>query len=214
MQRQTQQPKKWIGRPSPAMVVAVVALVCALTGTAWAALGKNSVGSRQLKAKAVTTGKIANSAVNGAKVANGSLSGADINVGALGTVPKATSADSAGNSNTVGGHSASCPGNTILIRGICFDARSNPPVSSQKEAADACAAKGGWLPSPMDLYAVRNSLNLGTGIGSDEQFTSVVYANTNGSNYRTITVDGTGRITEHQTENEPAQYTCVYPLVR
>lgn len=41
-------------RPSPAMVVALVALVCALTGTAWAALGKNSVGTKQLKSNAVT----------------------------------------------------------------------------------------------------------------------------------------------------------------
>ena len=57
------------GRPSPAMVVAVVALVAALSGSAYAALGKNSVGTRQLKAKAVTAGKIANNAVTSAKVA-------------------------------------------------------------------------------------------------------------------------------------------------
>src|ERR1700710_1588746 len=118
MRKQTKEDKKTISAPSPALVIALIALVCALTGTAWAALGKNSVGSRQLKAKAVTTGKIANGAVNGAKVANGSLSGADINVDALGVVPKAASADSATNAATVGGHSASCPPATILIRGI------------------------------------------------------------------------------------------------
>ncbi len=42
--------------PSPAMVVGIIALIVALTGTAFAGgfkLGKNSVGSRQLKAKAV-----------------------------------------------------------------------------------------------------------------------------------------------------------------
>ncbi len=214
MQRQTQQDKKWIGRPSPALVIAVIALICALSGTAWAALGKNSVGSRQLKAKAVTTGKIANGAVNAAKVANGSLSGADINVAALGTVPKAASADSAGNANTVGGHSAACPGGTVLIRGICFDAAPNAAVPNQGQAADACAAKGGWLPAPMELYSTRGVLNLGSGSGPEEQFTNVVYANTNGVNYRTVTVDGTGRIAEHQTENDPAQYICAYALVR
>jgi hypothetical protein len=214
MQRNTQQDKKSIGRPSAALVIAIVALICALTGTAWAALGKNSVGSRQLKAKAVTTGKIANGAINGAKVANGSLSGADINVGALGTVPKAASADSAGNAATLGGHSAACPAATILIRGICFDSHANAAVQNQAEAADGCAAKGGWLPAPMDLYTVRGVLNLGTGTGSEEQFTNEVYANTNGVNYRTVTVDGNGRIAEHQTENDPAQYTCAYALVR
>jgi hypothetical protein len=64
-------------RPSPALIVAIVALVVSLTGTAWAGLtlGKNSVGSRQLRSKSVTTGKIANNAVTGAKVAKESLTG-------------------------------------------------------------------------------------------------------------------------------------------
>ena len=34
-----------IKRPRPAMVIAVIALIIALTGTAFAALGKNTVGS-------------------------------------------------------------------------------------------------------------------------------------------------------------------------
>src|SRR5262245_44483155 len=104
---------KGVGRPSPSMIIAMIALIGVLSGSAVAASGvleKNSVGSRQLKAKAVTTGKIANNAVNGAKVANGSLTGEDINIGALGTVRSADKAAEAGNSNTVGGHAADCPG--------------------------------------------------------------------------------------------------------
>src|SRR3954454_7238636 len=124
------------------MIVALIALVAALSGTAYAALGKNSVGTRQLKSKAVTSGKIANNAVTSAKVAKGSLTGEDINVNALGTVPTATSAASAGNAGTVGGHFAACPGGTPLIRGACFDAAPNPAAPNLKAAADACAAKG------------------------------------------------------------------------
>jgi hypothetical protein len=47
--------------PSPALVVAVVALVIALGGISYAAfvLPKNSVGTRQLRNKAVTPAKIA-----------------------------------------------------------------------------------------------------------------------------------------------------------
>jgi hypothetical protein len=206
--------RKWVGKPSPALVVAVIALIAALTGTAWAALGKNSVGSRQLKAKAVTTGKIANNAVNGAKVANQSLSGEDINLNALGTVPAATSAASAGNSNTVGGHSASCPANTTLIRGLCFDSASNPVVNTVKEAADACAAKGGYLPTPMELYSVRGVINLGSGVGTDKQFTDSYYAEPGGGHYFTVTVDGTGTITQQGIEGAPSRYICAYPLVR
>jgi hypothetical protein len=211
---QEKQAKKSFGRPSPAMVVAIIALICALTGTAYAALGKNTVGTRQLKSKAVTTGKIANNAVNGAKVAKNSLSGEDINLAALGTVPAATSAASAANANTLGGHSAACPPATTLIRGLCFDTASNPAVNSVKAAADACAAKGGYLPTPMELYSTRGVLNLGTGIGSDKQFTDTYYGNTAGTNYRTVTVDGTGAIAEQEVEGSPSRYTCAYALVR
>jgi hypothetical protein len=182
------------------------------TAIAAGTLGRNSVGARQLKAKSVTTGKVANNAINGAKVANGSLSGADINVGALGTVPSAISAQSAGNANTVAGYTAGCPSGTIFIRGLCFDSAANPVAPTQVAATEACAAKGGWLPSPMDLIAARSVLNLGSGVGVDHQYTNEVYANTAGSNYSTVVVDGTGAITEKGIE-QPSRYTCVYDLV-
>jgi hypothetical protein len=195
------------------MVIAVIALICALSGTAYAALGKNSVGSRQLKAKSVSTGKIANNAITAAKVADGSLTGQDINVGALGTVPQAANAANAGNANTVSGHAAACPAASTLIRGLCFDSTSNAPAPSLQAAAEACAAKGGYLPTPMELYSTRGVLNLGTGVGSDHQYTDTVYSNTSGGNYRTIVIDGTGAVTE-QAPSSPSRYICVYQLVR
>lgn len=86
-------------RPSPAMVVACLALTVALGGTSVAAiqaLPRNSVGAKQLKRNAVTGPKIKANAVTGAKVANNSLTGADINEARLGTVPSATNATTAG----------------------------------------------------------------------------------------------------------------------
>jgi hypothetical protein len=195
------------------MVVAIIALVLALCGSAFAALGKNSIGTRQLKSKAVTTGKIANNAVNATKVADHSLTGADINIGALGTVPRATSADTAGNASTVGGHSASCPGSTVLLRGICFDSSPGPLAGSVQAAADACAAKGGYLPTPLALYTTRGVINLGSGIGTDHTYTDSFYGNTTGGSYRTIVIDGTGALSEQET-NGAAHYVCAYPLVR
>jgi len=203
-----------LGRPSPAMVVAVIALVAALSGSAYAALGKSSVGSRQLKSKAVTTGKIANNAITSVKVAKGSLTGEDINVGALGTVPSAANAASAGNANTVGGHAASCPGATTLIRGTCFDAAPNSAAPNLKSAADACATRGGFLPSVMALYSTRQVLNLGTGVGDDHMFTDSYYSAVGtGSNYTTVVIDGTGRISE-QSVDSPSKFICAYALVR
>lgn len=73
-------------RPSPAMVVAVIALIAGVSGGAYAALSKNSVGSKQLKKGAVKTVDIKNDAVTGKKV----------NESSLGEVPSAASANSFG----------------------------------------------------------------------------------------------------------------------
>jgi len=58
-------------RPSPALVIALLALVVSLSGTAYAAvqLPKSSVGAKQLKKNAVTVKKIKNGAVTLDKLA-------------------------------------------------------------------------------------------------------------------------------------------------
>jgi hypothetical protein len=84
-------------RPSPAMVVALLALFIALAGTGYAAtqLPANSVGPKQLKKNAVERVKLKNNAVNGAKVLDNSLNGQDIKESALTKVPSAALADTA-----------------------------------------------------------------------------------------------------------------------
>jgi hypothetical protein len=71
--------------PSPAVVLACVALVVALGGVSYAAgvLPKNSVGAAQLKKHAVTGAKLDKNAVSGGKVKNGSLMAADFKAGQL-----------------------------------------------------------------------------------------------------------------------------------
>jgi hypothetical protein len=90
-------------RPSPAMIVACIALIVALGGTAWA-IAANSVGTTELKNGAVTKPKLAANAVGTGKVIDNSLTGADLNKSKLGKVPSAASADnatSAANANTL-----------------------------------------------------------------------------------------------------------------
>lgn len=73
-------------RPSPAMVVACLALLVALGGTSVAAvnqLARNSVGPRQLQTGAVTNPKIRINAVNSSKVAPRSLLRSDFAPGQL-----------------------------------------------------------------------------------------------------------------------------------
>lgn len=81
------RPSRWrvrLRRPSPAMVVAVTALVVACSGTAVAAgvlitssnqLADSVVTADKLRTGAVTSDKLANRSVTGAKVVRGSLGG-------------------------------------------------------------------------------------------------------------------------------------------
>jgi hypothetical protein len=85
-------------RPSPAMVVALIALVVSLGGTGYAAikLPANSVGAKQLKKGAVVRAKIKSGAVDATKLAPNSVGSASIDENTLGKVPSAGTADHAG----------------------------------------------------------------------------------------------------------------------
>ena len=92
-------------RPSPAMVVACIALAISLGGTSYAAitLPRNSVGAKQLKRHSVTGTKLAKNAVTSDKIANGQVTGADVNEATLTTVPNAARAGVASDSALLGG---------------------------------------------------------------------------------------------------------------
>ena len=86
-------------RPSPAMIVALIALIAALSGSAYAALSKNSVGTKQLKKGAVRTADLRNNAVTGKKAKESTFS----------EVPSANTANTANvanSANSFGGMSA------------------------------------------------------------------------------------------------------------
>lgn len=102
--------KRRLRAPSPALVVALIALFVALGGTSVAAISalpKNSVGTKQLKNKAVTSTKIKNGAVTAAKI---NPSGLTVpNAGHATTADSATNATnatSATNAASLGGHTA------------------------------------------------------------------------------------------------------------
>ena len=135
--------------PSPGLTVGVVALIAALSGTAVALPGKNTVDSGDLKRGAVKTSDIARGAVTnskvrnrtltGAKLRNGTitggkvgadtLTGANINESTLGRVPSANTANTATTANSVAPNGV----NTAAIQ--------NDAVTSPKIAADAVGAR-------------------------------------------------------------------------
>lgn len=79
--------RRFIRRPSAAMVVACSALLVALGGTSVAAVSqivpRNSVGTVQLKDNAVATTKLRNNSITSPKVRNRSLLSVDFAVGQI-----------------------------------------------------------------------------------------------------------------------------------
>jgi hypothetical protein len=77
-------------RPSPAMVVALLALFVALGGSSYAALAlkKNSVSSKHIKNGQVKKADLAKNSVDASKVANGRLLAEDFAAGQLQPGPK------------------------------------------------------------------------------------------------------------------------------
>jgi hypothetical protein len=114
-------------------------------------LGKNSVGSKQLKKNAVTTAKIKKEAVTAVKVKKGTLTGKQINASTLGTVPNAVNAQS------LGGLSADqiqkklrCPSGTVPISSVCIETAARQ-VAGFIDALEICASVNRSLPSVGEL---------------------------------------------------------------
>ncbi len=104
-------------RPSPALVISIIALFVSLGGAGYAAVtitGKNvknsSLTGKDVKNSSLTGSDIKNSSLTGSDIKNDKLTGSDILESSLGKVPSASSADNAanaGNANSVGGLGAS-----------------------------------------------------------------------------------------------------------
>jgi hypothetical protein len=98
------------------MVVALVALVAALAGTAVALPGSNPVTSGDIRNGALKTQDIANSTVRGRDVRNNTVTGSDVNESSLGRVPSAATAGAANTANIAGRPRAARPGSSAAAR--------------------------------------------------------------------------------------------------
>lgn len=64
--------------PSPAFVLAIIALVAALAGSAVALPGKNKVDANDVKKNAISSKQVKAGSLNGSDLKNGSVAGADV----------------------------------------------------------------------------------------------------------------------------------------
>jgi hypothetical protein len=117
------------------MVVACIALVVALGGTAYAVstLPPNSVGTKQIRDGAVTSRKLKNGVVGTSKIANLAVTKAKLNLTGV-TVPTARRADAAAtasNALALGGKAA----NSFSPRlGVEINSATNPPTVTRGSA--------------------------------------------------------------------------------
>jgi hypothetical protein len=146
-------------RPSPAMVVALLALFVALGGGAYAAISlpKNSVGTKQLKKNAVTSGKVRDASLLKTDFASGQLpqgqqgppgqAGANgaTNVVARDSAPKTVAAGAndfdavacaTGEKGTGGG--------VVVLNNAGTDVINTVPVTESESTVDAGGHPDGW----------------------------------------------------------------------
>jgi hypothetical protein len=138
--------------PSPAMAVAFVALLAALSGTAIALPGSNTVDSGDIINGQVKGKDIRNNAVTAKKVKNDSLTGLDINESTLGQVPSANTAGSANTATTANGVAA----NGVNTAAIVDDAVTGPKIAADavgaSELKGTYAAVSGGVPAAADTF--------------------------------------------------------------
>jgi hypothetical protein len=185
------------GRPSPAMIVACLALFVAIGGGAYAAA---KIDTEDLKREAVTGPKIAKRTIKGNRVASDTLKGSKIQEDTLGTVP---------NADTVDGKHAECDPGRILFLGDCWD-NAPRPAELWIPAAQTCTSAGGRLPSADELRGFQQAGN--TLAGTDEftnDITEVPTANTP----HVVTVSNAGTVNFTNGGTDSKGFHCVFPLV-
>jgi hypothetical protein len=207
--------------PSPALVIACLALFVALGGTVLAA---TKINGRTIKVKSLPGNRLEVGSLPGNRVAPGSLKGEQVDATTLAQVPDAAhavaadearraktaiAADHATDATTVNGHAVGCAEGQRQFAGACWDLASSTTAVSPEEAAHTCAEKGGEIPSPLSLKVFANQP--GIQIGSTGEWTSDVAADIK-SVYGVIVLLPEGTFVE-RLATEPHQFRCVTPLL-
>jgi hypothetical protein len=221
--------------PSPALVVAALALFVALGGTVYAAK-RAKLDGRAIKVKSIPGNRVKLHSIAANRLKPGVLTpgregkivGAEIDLLSLGQVPSAAHAETADtaqsavdaetaqnavnavNASTVNGHSAGCLPGTQQFAGACWQLSSNETALSAPAAAASCATQGGTLPDPLQLatFATEPGVNLDKG----NEWTGDITSYTGPNLYSVATVSPSGEI-ESTGSTNTRKFRCVIPLV-
>ena len=173
--------RHWFGRPTPATIVALLALVAALGGSAYAA---GRIDGRAVKVKSLPGNRLKPGSVPANRLKPGVIPGRRPGSRGRSPAPRSTSAASARcrapttptspasprprptprprlnavnavDAETVNGHGAGCLPGTTPFAGACWQTSANETPVTAPVAAAACAAQGGTLPEALAAGGVR-----------------------------------------------------------
>jgi hypothetical protein len=207
--------------PSPALVIACLALFVALGGTVLAA---TKIDGKTIKVKSLPGNRLVIGSLPGNRIAASSLDGSQIKADTLGQVPNASHADSADtarhagtataadhatDATTINGHAVGCPPGRRQYAGACWDLTPSAATVGATEAAAACAAQGGELPMVLALMAfVREP---GVQFAPQGEWVNQIAALSNNL-YDGIALLPSGQLFVGSLQT-PFHYRCVTPLV-
>jgi hypothetical protein len=225
--------------PSPALVVAGLALFMALGGTVYAAKkaridGKavkvKSLPGNRLKPRSIAANRLKPGVLKGVLAAqSGPITGAEIDELTLGQVPEAAHAISADtaqsavdaqtavnavnaiNAQNVNGHGAGCLPGTQQFAGACWQSFSSETAVSAPAAANACAVQGGALPEALQLAAF--SQQPGVVLDSGTEWSSDIPLFTDENIFPVVTISSGGDF-DFVSHTDAHKYRCVIPLLR
>jgi hypothetical protein len=223
---------KGFRRQAPALMVAGLALVAALSGTVYAA-GK--ISGRTIKVKSLPGNRLAPAsvpgnrlkpgAIKGSRLAPGSITGIQIDASTLGQVPTAVHAETAdsahdaetalnaanaANAKTVNGYEAGCKAGTRAFAGACWQIAASDAALNAPAAAAACAAQGGELPEALSLVAF--SQQPGVTLSTGDEWSGDVPVVSGVDVFAVVTVAPDGKVSS-ALSTAAKKYRCVIPLV-
>ena len=219
-------------RQAPALVLAGLALVAALSGTVYAA-GK--ISGRSIKVKSIPGNRLAMGSVpgnrlkpgalRGSQLAPGSITGIQIDTSTLGQVPSAIHAETAEsardaetalqaanaeNARTVNGYEAGCKTGTRPFAGACWQTSASDSALNAPAAAAACASQGGELPDALSLVAFAGQP--GVTLAAGDEWSGDIQSFTTKNSYSVATVTSGGEV-DSAVSTATRRFRCVLPLV-
>jgi hypothetical protein len=224
--------RRRLSRPSPALLVACLALFVALGGTVLAAtkIDGRTIRVKSLPGNRLTVGSLPGNrlragTIPGNRLAPNSVKAKQIDVGSLGPVPSAahantadtarraqtaTAAEHATDATTVNGRGVGCRAGTREFAGACWDLRPSEAALTAAEATAACAAVGGELPEALALSAFARQP--GMTLPVDGEWTKQI-AGLGPPGQVTIAIVTSGAAIDGAESTDDHHFRCVTPLL-